>query len=54
MFDLFAWHPAYLFGGVVQGALHFGDARDWDIRWQHCVEHVVVAQIRMGQHIVTN
>ena len=52
--DLVARHAADRLGGVVQGALDLGDRGDGDIGRQHRVQHVIVAQIGVGQHIVAD
>lgn len=47
LFHFFARHAAHLLGGVVQGALYFGDTGNRDVRRQHRIQHVVVAQVGM-------
>ena len=34
--------------------MHLGDGGDGDFGWQHRVEHMVIAQIGMGEDIVAN
>jgi hypothetical protein len=41
-------------GRALQGDLHLGDRRDRDLRRQDVVQHMVVAQIGVGQHIVAD
>jgi hypothetical protein len=52
--DLFARRAGDHLGRVVEGALDLGDRGDRDIRRQHRVQHVVVAQIGVGQDIVAD
>ena len=41
-------------GGILQGELHFRQRRDGNFRRQHVIEHMIVAQIGMGQHIIAD
>ncbi|SBK40352.1 Uncharacterised protein [Klebsiella pneumoniae] len=54
LLNLFAGHPAHLLGGVVEGALHFGNAGDRNIWRQHRIQYMIVTQIGVGQHIVAD
>ncbi|SAJ07162.1 Uncharacterised protein [Enterobacter hormaechei] len=54
LLHLFTRHAAHLFGGVVQGALHFRDTRDRNIRRQNRVKDMVVTQISVGEDVIAN
>ena len=41
-------------GRLGQRQLDFGDRRDRDLGRQHRVEHVVVAQVGVGEHVVAD
>ena len=46
--------PVTISAARLQGHLHLGDGRDRDLRRQDVVQHMVVAQIGVGQHIVAD
>ena len=52
--DLLARHAGNDLGGVIEGALDLGDARNRDVGRQYRVQHMVVAQIGMSEDIVAD